>query len=157
MQEEFAIEKLRLEGKYNKLSKELNESKERYNRMETNYKNYLKDLESDIYKYRATIVEANTINNKQKSEIQSLKDKLKEREDIIERISYREIGSKIIRFFSLVQSKEEIEQNKKKNISSTNIDVIMKYIKKERANYYGFMKSNHTDLKFVLTQIKEEK
>lgn len=83
MQEEFAIEKLRLEkdykkieGKYNKLSKELNESKERYNRMETNYKNYLKDLQSDIYKYRATIVEANTINNKQKSEIQSLKDKL---------------------------------------------------------------------------------
>ena len=81
----------------------------------------------------------------------------KKKEDIIEKISYREIGSRIIQFYSLCQPKEKIEYYEKNNISSRNIDIIIQYIKTNLSFYYQYMRDNKIDLTYILKEINEEK
>ena len=75
----------------------------------------------------------------------------------MERIAYRDVGSKIISFFSCSQPetlKKEYEENDK---SPRNIKLITEYIKNNLKNYYQYMMKNGTDLKYVLQEIKKEK
>ena len=99
----------------------------------------------------------NTINNRQAIEISLLKTQLQKNKETIERISYREIGTRIIKFFSLSQPENKRKECIENNVSPTNIFIINEYIKKNLSNYYYFMKEQDIDLLYILTEIKEEK
>ena len=136
--------------KYKKLSQEFSE-------LDTNYTNDLNKLRIKISELRNNLAKSNKKNNKQISEISSLKSSLVKKEGIIERISYREVGSRIIHFFSLSLSKKIREEYEKKNISPTNIKVITEYMKNNLRHYFKYMKKNNADLSYVLKETKEEK
>ena len=95
--------------------------------------------------------------NKQTSEFNSLKTNLEKKEDIIERISYREIGYKINQFFYLCQPEDKIKYYEEKNISPKNINIIIKYFKTNFSFYWQYMKNNKIDLTQILKEIKKEK
>ena len=136
--------------KYKKLSQEFSE-------LDTNYTNDLNKLRIKISELRNNLAKSNKKNNKQISEISSLKSNLVKKEGIIERISYREIGSRIIHFFLLSISKHTREEYEKNNISLTNIKVITEYMKNNLGDYFKYMKKNNVDLSYVLKEIKEIK
>ena len=81
--------------------KNIRKNLDKYNELDNNYSNELDETKERITNQRKKLLESNEKSNKQISEIKSLKDDLEKKEDIIERISYREIGSRIIKFFSL--------------------------------------------------------
>ena len=95
--------------------------------------------------------------NEKKGEILLLEKEKNKKDEIIERISYREIGSRIISFFSLAQKEEKIKEYTEKEISPTNINIITSNIKDNLSNYYKYLKDNKIDLKHVLNEIKQEK
>ena len=114
---------------YNKLSQELTKWKNEYKELDNNYTNALNGLEAKVTSLKKKLVESNEKSNKQISEINSLKTSLDKKEEIIERISYREIGARIIKFFSLSQPEKIIKQYEENDVSPTNIKVIIKYMK----------------------------
>ena len=74
--------------------------------------------------------------------------------NIIKRISYREMGSKIIQFFSVSQSELKIKEKERRNISSRNIcTTINYYIKNNLPNYFYYLKGIITDLTYELNKI----
>ena len=99
----------------------------------------------------------NEKSNKLTSEINSLKTDFEKKEDIIERISYREIGYKINQIFYLCQPEDKIKYYEDKNISPKNINIIIKYIKTNFSFYWQYMKNNKIDLTQILKEIKKEK
>ena len=96
------------------------------------------NLELKIKELQKKYTEQNTKINEQKSEIILLNQNKKKKEEIIERISYREIGSRIIQFFSLSQSEEKLKQYKEKEISPKNINKITNNIKDYLSHYYKY-------------------
>ena len=127
-------------GQNNNLSKKYKECVDNYNELDNNYSNELNEFKKRIITQRKNLVESNEKSNKQANEIKSLKDDLEKKEDIIDRISYREIGSRIIQFFYLCQPKEKIEYYEKNNISKRNINIIIQYIKTNLSFYYQYMR-----------------
>ena len=138
----------------NKKYKELNE---KYKNLDTSYTNDLEQMTEKLINARQNLVKSNEEKNKKESEMKSLKDKLLKNEDIIERISYRQVGSKIIKFFSLSQSEDRKRELTKNNISLTNINAIVNYIKSNLSDYYKYMRENGADLFWILMEIKAEK
>jgi len=136
--------------KYKKLLQEFSE-------LDTNYTNDLNKLRIKISELRNNLAKSNKKNNKQISEISSLKSSLVKKEGIIERISYREVGSRIIHFFSLSIPKHIREEYEKSNISLTNIKIITEYMKINLGDYFKYMKKNNVDLSYVLKEIKKIK
>ena len=105
----------------NKMTVEYDELKRKYSTMSRNYEEYKKKFEDiiqtnsiNIMNLELKIKELQKKYNEQKSEIILLNQIKDRKEEIIERISYREIGSRIIQFFSLSQSEEKLKQYKKK-------------------------------------------
>ena len=119
--------------------------------------NQINNLEAKIKEIRQNYTKQNENINKQKVEIKLLNKDNKSKKEIIERISYREIGSRIIHFFSRSQSEEKIKDCLEKKISPTNVNIIKKNIKENLSNYNKYLKENHIDLKYVLDEIKGEK
>ena len=102
------------------------------------------------------MAERNEKKNKNESEINSLKRSLDKKENINERISFQEIGVRIIKFFSLTQPEKEIKEYEAKNGSPSNINVIIKHMKNNLGYYFGYMKKNNVDLTYVLKEISKE-
>ena len=148
--EEGEKNKKESEEKYKKLSQEFYE-------LNSKHSNNLNFLRSKISELRNNLTKSNEKKNKQISEISSLKKDIEKKEDIIERISYREVGSRIIQFFSLSLSKQIREEYEKNNISVRNIKLITEYMKNNLGHYFKYMKKNNADLSHVLKEIKEEK
>ena len=153
-----------MSSEYNAISKEYKAKSKEYTECKNNFENilqenskYIDSLEIRIKEIRNKYTQQNKIINEQKEKIQSLNKNTKEKEEIIERISYREIGSRIIKFFSLSQSEEKLMEYKQKEISPTNINKIINNIKENLTNYNKYLKENHIDLKYVLNEIKKEK
>ena len=119
--------------------------------------NQINNLEAKIKEIRQNYTKQNENINKQKEEIKLLNKDNQSKEETIERISYREIGSRIIHFFSRSQSEEKIKDCLEKKISPTNVNLIIKNIKENLSNYNKYLKENHIDLKYVLDEIKGEK
>lgn len=126
-------------------------------KLDEKYDKDLSQLESKISEEKKKIVERNAKINQQELKINSLKENLGNSEIIIEKISYREIGSKIISFFSLSLPEDKIKEYESNNISPRNVNIITEYFKTNLTSYYNFLKSNDTDLKNVLKDIKTEK
>ena len=146
-----------LNEKYEKLNKKYKELNEKYKNLDTSYTNDLEQMTEKLMNARQNLVKSNEEKNKKESEMKSLKDKLLKNEDIIERISYRQVGSKIIKFFSLSQSEDRKRELTKNNISLTNINAIVNYIKSNLSDYYKYMRENGADLFWILMEIKAEK
>lgn len=146
-----------LNEKYEKLNKKYKELNEKYKNLDTSYTNDLEQMTEKLINARQNLVKSNEEKNKKESEMKSLKDKLLKNEDIIERISYRQVGSKIIKFFSLSQSEDRKRELTKNNISLTNINAIVNYIKSNLSDYYKYMRENGADLFWILMEIKAEK
>ena len=142
---------------YKKLENEYKKLVDEYKKLDANYEKDLSKLESKIVELNKIKVENNEKINKQKIEIKSIEEKLGKTENIIEKISYIEIGSKIIKFFSFSMPEDKIKEHLERNVSPTNIDIIIDYFKNNLSDYYNYLKSNNTDLKYVLKEIKIEK
>ena len=142
---------------YKKLENEYKKLVDEYKKLDANYEKDLSKLESKIVELNKIKVENNEKINKQKIEIKSIEEKLGKTETIIEKISYIEIGSKIIKFFSFSMPEDKIKEHLERNVSPTNIDIIIDYFKNNLSDYYNYLKSNNTDLKYVLKEIKIEK
>ena len=143
--------------KYLLLIKEHEKLLDAHKKLDEKYDNDLNELESQISEMKNIIVERNAKINQEKQNIISLKEKLENSEIIIEKISYREIGSKIISFFSLSLPEDTIKEYESNNISPRNVNIITEHFKTNLTSYYNFLKSNGTDLKNVLKEIKTEK
>lgn len=146
-----------LDKKYLLLIEDHKKLVDAYKKLDEKYENDLSELESKISEMRKEIVERNTKINEQENNINSLKEKLGNSEIIIEKISYREIGSKIIGFFSLSLPEDKIKEYESKKISPRNINIITEHFKTNLTSYYNFLKSHGTDLKNVLNEIKTDK
>ena len=120
-QNDYALQNITLKKEYDKLSQAYEEFNNKCKNIDIERSNHINELENKINTIRQNNIERNTIINKKQEEINSLKIDNQKKEEIIERISYREIGSRIIRFFSLSQSEEKIKENMEKEISPTNI------------------------------------
>ena len=155
--EEIEKEKGELQQKYEQITNKYDLLSQKYTDCINKYTIKLNEFEEKISSLRKKQVESNTRSNQQTSEIESLKTNLRKKEDIIERISYREIGSRIISFFSLSQSEEKKKQLVEKKISPKNISIIMDYMKANLSYYCQYMKLNGVDLTYVLNEIKGEK
>ena len=142
---------------HNKLVDTLKKMADDCKKLDEKYDNDLNELESKISELKNEIVEKNTKINQQENNINSLKEKLGNSEIIIEKISYREIGSKIIGFFSLSLPEDKIKEYESKKISPRNINIITEYFKTNLTSYYNFLKSHGADLKNLLKEIKTEK
>lgn len=142
---------------YKKLENEYKKLDDEYKKLDANYEKDLSKLESKIVELNKIKVENNEKINKQKIGIKSIEEKLGKTENIIEKISYIEIGSKIIKFFSFSMPEDKIKEHLERNVSPTNIDIIIDYFKNNLSDYYNYLKSNNTDLKYVLKEIKIEK
>ena len=88
---------------------------------------------------------------------QRIENDIKNDKEIIDRISYSEIGDRIIKFFSLSQPENKRKEYIEKNVSPTNIYVINSYIKENLSNYYQFIENKGIDLLNILKEIKEER
>ena len=150
--------------KYDKLSKDFQTMSKEYQLFQKECEelnkarsNQINDLEKTISEVRQKYTKQNTEINEKKGEILLLEKEKNKKDEIIERISYREIGSRIISFFSLAQKEEKIKEYTEKEISSTNINIITSNIKDNLSNYYKYLKDNKIDLKHVLNEIKQEK
>ena len=142
---------------YNELDRKYSTYKKNYESLiQTNSKN-VAELELKMKEIQKKYTEQNKKINEQKEKINLLNKDKDKKEEIIERISYREIGSRIIQFFSLSQSEEKLLEYKKKDISSKNINKIISNIKDILPYYYKYLKDNQVDLKYVLNEIKSEK
>ena len=163
-QYEIELENRVLKEQYDKLTDD-------YKKLTQDYKNFrniceeknkqrsnqINNLEAKIKEIRQNYTKQNENINKQKEEIKLLNKDNQSKEETIERISYREIGSRIIHFFSRSQSEEKIKDCLEKKISPTNVNLIIKNIKENLSNYNKYLKENHIDLKYVLDEIKGEK
>ena len=157
IQKEYKKQNQKLQGEYNALIQRFNNIFKELISLDTSYTKELNELKSKISSLRQQQVESNEKKNKQASEIASLKTEIEKNKEIIERITYREIGSRIIQFFSLSQSENKRKEYIQQNISPTNIFVINTYIKNNLPNYYEFMKKEGIDLLYILKEIKNEK
>ena len=155
--EEYKIKYDLMIQKYNKLNKKYNECNKKFNSLDLSYSKDINELQSKISYLKKKQVGNNTINNRQAIEISLLKTQLQKNKETIERISYREIGTRIIKFFSLSQPENKRKECIENNVSPTNIFIINEYIKKNLSNYYYFMKEQDIDLLYILTEIKEVK
>ena len=156
-QNDYALQNITLKKEYDKLSQAYEEFNNKCKNIDIERSNHINELENKINTIRQNYIERNTIINKNQEEINSLKIDNQKKEEIIERISYREIGSRIIRFFSLSQSEEKIKEYMEKEISPTNINIIINYIKDNLSNYNKYLKDNQIDLRYILNEIKSEK
>ena len=118
---------------------------QKYNAFRRKYLNEINNLELKIKELRKKNVENKTINNQQQMKINSLNSELSKKDEIIERISYREVGTKIIEFFSCSLSEKQKQQNQKIGISSKNIHIISNNIKENFLNYDKYMKNKKAD------------
>ena len=156
-QNDYALQNITLKKEYDKLSQAYEEFNNKCKNIDIERSNHINELENKINTIRQNYIERNTIINKKQEEINSLKIDNQKKEEIIERISYREIGSRIIRFFSLSQSEEKIKEYMEKEMSPTNINIIINYIKDNLSNYNKYLKDNQIDLRYILNEIKSEK
>ena len=164
IQETYQKENLRLKGEISDITSEFNKLKikyeqaiDDYNNLNNNYGKELEALRNKMKEMKVIQVKTNEEKNKQEFANQLLEIELKKKENIIERISYREVGSRIIHFFSLSQPEDKIKECEDKNISPRNINTIIAYIKKYRSNYFNYLRSLGADLTFTLREIKDEK
>ena len=164
IQDEHKLQNILLKEKYDKLSKDFQNISKEYQSFQKECEelnkarsNQINDLEKTISEVRQKYTKQNTEINEKKGEILLLEKEKNKKDEIIERISYREIGSRIISFFSLAQKEETIKEYTEKEISLTNINIITSNIKDNLSNYYKYLKDNKIDLKHVLNEIKQEK
>ena len=161
---EISEEKKDLEESYKKINDEhrkLNDKFKKYiektEKEEEDLGNKIRECENEISTLRNKFVESKTENNSKIAQINELNSELKKKEDIIEKISYRDVSSKIITFFSCSQPQSLKEQYQKQNISPRNINRIAEYINLHLKNYDKYMKENGVDIGKVLNDIKKEK
>ena len=157
LEKEYKQETQRLKEKIQQYETKTKEFNDKYIALNNSYTKDLNELKSKISSLKKQQAESNEKKNKQASEITSLKNDVEKNKEIIERISYREIGSKIIQFFSLSQSENKRKEYMQNHISPTNISVIIAYLKDNLSNYYEFMKKEGIDLSHILKEIKIEK
>ena len=114
-------------------------------------------FEKQISTLRRQLVESRTESNIKSTMIENANKSLEKKEEILERITYRDVGSKIITFFSCSQPESLKKELEKNDISPRNINKISEYIESKLKNYNEFMKKNGIDLKKVLKEIKNKK
>ena len=114
-------------------------------------------FEKQISTLRRQLVESRTESNIKSTMIENANKSLEKKEEILERITYRDVGSKIITFFSCSQPESLKKELEKKDISPRNINKISEYFESKLKNYNEYMKKNGIDLKKVLKEIKKEK
>ena len=114
-------------------------------------------FEKQISTLRRQLVESRTESNIKSSKIEDANKSLEKKEEILERITYRDVGSKIITFFSCSQPESLKKDLEKNDISPRNINKISEYFESKLKNYNEYMKKNGIDLKKVLKEIKKEK
>ena len=114
-------------------------------------------FEKQISTLRRQLVESRTESNIKSTKIEDANKSLEKKEEILERITYRDVGSKIITFFSCSQPESLKKELEKNDISPRNINKISEYIESKLKNYNEYMKKNGIDLKKVLKEIKKEK
>lgn len=162
--EEINKENIKLKGDYEKLISD-------HENLKNNYKALIKkstkaeiDLGEKIIKFekqistlRRQLVESRTESNIKSTMIEDSNKSLEKKEEILERITYRDVGSKIITFFSCSQPESLKKDLEKNDISPRNINKISEYFESKLKNYNEYMKKNGIDLKKVLKEIKKEK
>lgn len=162
--EEINKENIKLKSDYEKLISD-------HENLKNNYKALIKksikaeiDLGEKIIKFekqistlRRQLVESRTESNIKSTKIEDANKSLEKKEEILERITYRDVGSKIITFFSCSQPESLKKELEKNDISPRNINKISEYFESKLKNYNEYMKKNGIDLKKVLKEIKKEK
>ena len=162
--EEIHNENIKLKSDYEKLISD-------HENLKNNYKALIKkstkaeiDLEEKIITFekqistlRRQLVESRTESNIKSTMIEDANKSLEKKEEILERITYRDVGSKIITFFSCSQPESLKKELEKNDISPRNINKISEYIESKLKNYNEYMKKNGIDLKKVLKEIKKQK
>ena len=121
--DEMSGEKKEFQESYKKLNDEhrkLNDKFKKY--MEKTEKegkdlgNKIREFEEEISKLRKELVESKTEKNCKIAQIDELNSELQKKDDIIEKISYRDVSSRIIGFFSCSQPQSLKEKYEKQNI-----------------------------------------
>ena len=162
--EEINKENIKLKSDYEKLISD-------HENLKNNYKALIKkstkaeiDLGEKIIKFekqistlRRQLVESRTESNIKSTKIEDANKSLEKKEEILERITYRDVGSKIITFFSCSQPESLKKELEKNDISPRNINKISEYFESKLKNYNEYMKKNGIDLKKVLKEIKNKK
>ena len=157
-------EKNDIHEKYNKLNDDYNKLNDDYKKLiaksektEIDFENKINNFEKQISELKKRLIQSRTELNKQTININELNTNLIKKEDILERISYRDVGSRIITFFSCSQPENIKKAYEENNISPRNINLIANFFKDNFKNYDLYMKKNGTDLKNFLNEIKKEK
>ena len=169
--DEMSGEKKEFQESYKKLNDEHRKLNDEHRKLNDKFKKYMektekegKDLgnkirefEEEISKLRKELVESKTEKNCKIAQIDEFNSELQKKDDIIEKISYRDVSSRIIGFFSCSQPQSLKEKYEKQNISPRNINMIAEYISTHLNNYDKYMKENGADIRKVLNDIKKEK
>ena len=146
-----------LKKQYKHLNEQYENLNEQYEKLSDDYSKNINELELKVISLKQNSTNNKQTINQQDETIKALKNNIKEKDEIIERISYREVGSRIIKFFSFSQPKDIINKYIENDISPTNINKITKYIKTNLSYYYQYLKNSGVDLTYVLKEIKKEK
>lgn len=157
LQSLYESEKLKKENMEKEFEKLKNEYSSKFEKLRNNYSNNINSLEETIKNLKKINVENRTKKNQQDQKIKELENNLAEKDDIIEKISYREVGSKIIEFYSSSLTEQQKEENEKNNISSRNVNIISNNIKSNFSNYNNYLNNKSISLRNVLKKIKKEK
>ena len=169
--EEINKENIKLKSVHEKLISDHAKLISDHENLKNNYKALIKkstkaeiDLGEKIIKFekqistlRSQLVESRTESNIKSTMIEDANKSLEKKEEILERITYRDVGSKIITFFSCSQPESLKKDLEKNDISPRNINKISEYFESKLKNYNEYMKKNGIDLKKVLKEIKKEK
>ena len=169
--EEINKENIKLKSVHEKLISDHEKLISDHENLKNNYKALIKkstkaeiDLGEKIIKFekqistlRSQLVESRTESNIKSTMIEDANKSLEKKEEILERITYRDVGSKIITFFSCSQPESLKKDLEKNDISPRNINKISEYFESKLKNYNEYMKKNGIDLKKVLKEIKKEK
>ena len=169
--EEINKENIKLKSVHEKLISDHAKLISDHENLKNNYKALIEkstkaeiDLEEKIIKFekqistlRSQLVESKTESNIKSTKIEDANKSLEKKEEILERITYRDVGSKIITFFSCSQPESLKKELEKNYISPRNINKISEYFESKLKNYNEYMKKNGIDLKKVLKEIKKEK
>ena len=162
--EEINKENIKLKGDYEKLISDHENLKNNYKALIEKSTKAEIDLGEKIIKFekqistlRRQLVESRTESNIKSTMIEDANKSLEKKEEILERITYRDVGSKIITFFSCSQPESLKKELEKNDISPRNINKISEYIESKLKNYNEYMKKNGIDLKKVLKEIKNKK
>ena len=169
--EEINKENIKLKSDYEKLISDYEKLISDHENLKNNYKALIEkstkaeiDLgekiiifEKQISTLRRQLVEIRTESNIKSNMIEDANKSLEKKEEILERITYRDVGSKIITFFSCSQPESLKKDLEKNDISPRNINKISEYFESKLKNYNEYMKKNGIDLKKVLKEIKNKK